>query len=52
MRERRRPPGGEHRQPPLAGARALLVLTLVTGVLYPLAVTGVAQALFPGRANG
>ncbi|WP_405793760.1 potassium-transporting ATPase subunit C [Streptomyces longwoodensis] len=35
-----------------AGLRALLVLTLVTGVLYPLAVTGVAQTLFPGRANG
>ncbi|MFE2355870.1 potassium-transporting ATPase subunit C [Streptomyces parvulus] len=35
-----------------AGLRALLVLTLVTGVLYPLAVTGVAQGLFPGRANG
>ncbi|MEU3027320.1 potassium-transporting ATPase subunit C [Streptomyces incarnatus] len=35
-----------------AGLRALLVLTLVTGVVYPLAVTGVAQALFPGRANG
>ncbi|WP_436739034.1 potassium-transporting ATPase subunit C [Streptomyces sp. BBFR102] len=35
-----------------AGLRALLVLTLVCGVLYPLAVTGVAQALFPGRANG
>ncbi|MFJ3662462.1 potassium-transporting ATPase subunit C [Streptomyces sp. NPDC090119] len=35
-----------------AGLRALLVLTLVTGVLYPLAVTGFAQLLFPGRANG
>ncbi|MEV2248705.1 potassium-transporting ATPase subunit C [Streptomyces sp. NPDC049970] len=35
-----------------AGLRALLVLTLVCGVVYPLAVTGVAQALFSGRANG
>ncbi|MGP3975289.1 potassium-transporting ATPase subunit C [Streptomyces sp. 8N114] len=35
-----------------AGLRALLVLTLVCGVLYPLAVTGIAQGLFPGRANG
>ncbi|MFI1722564.1 potassium-transporting ATPase subunit C [Streptomyces sp. NPDC020489] len=35
-----------------AGLRALLVLTLVTGVLYPLAVTGVAQALFHDTANG
>ncbi|MER5655278.1 potassium-transporting ATPase subunit C [Streptomyces sp. NPDC060011] len=35
-----------------AGLRALLVLTVVTGVIYPLAVTGVAQGLFPGRANG
>ncbi|MGW1062903.1 potassium-transporting ATPase subunit C [Streptomyces aureus] len=35
-----------------AGLRALLVLTLVTGVLYPLAVTGVAQGLFGNKANG
>ncbi|MFI8933629.1 potassium-transporting ATPase subunit C [Streptomyces sp. NPDC053474] len=35
-----------------AGLRAVLVLTVVCGVLYPLAVTGVAQALFPGKANG
>ncbi|MEE1742386.1 potassium-transporting ATPase subunit C [Streptomyces sp. BE147] len=35
-----------------AGLRALLVLTLVCGVLYPLAVTGAAQALFPAKANG
>lgn len=35
-----------------AGLRALLVLTLVCGVIYPLAVTGVAQALFKDKANG
>lgn len=35
-----------------AAARALLVLTLVTGVLYPLAVTGVAQVAFHDKANG
>jgi K+-transporting ATPase ATPase C chain len=36
-------------------APALLVflaLTLLTGVAYPLAVTGVAQVVFPGRADG
>ncbi|MFD5948137.1 potassium-transporting ATPase subunit C [Streptomyces collinus] len=35
-----------------AGLRALLVLTLVTGVLYPLVVTGIAQGLFNDKANG
>src|SRR3954449_1272721 len=35
-----------------AGLRALLVLTLVTGVIYPLVVTGIAQGLFPNKANG
>jgi len=29
-----------------------LVLTMLTGVLYPLAVTAVAQVAFPGRADG
>lgn len=30
----------------------LLVLTVLTGVMYPLAVTGLAHLLFPTQANG
>ncbi|MGY0019322.1 potassium-transporting ATPase subunit C [Streptomyces sp. YJ-C3] len=35
-----------------AGLRALLLLTVVCGVLYPLAVTGIAQVAFHDKANG
>jgi potassium-transporting ATPase KdpC subunit len=30
----------------------LVALTLVTGVVYPLLVTGIAKAVFPGQAEG
>ncbi|MFI6485914.1 potassium-transporting ATPase subunit C [Nonomuraea sp. NPDC050663] len=36
----------------LAAVRAVAVLTVILGVAYPLATTGVAQALFNGKANG
>ncbi|WP_209446126.1 potassium-transporting ATPase subunit C [Streptomyces sp. MZ04] len=35
-----------------AGLRALLVLTVICGAIYPLAVTGIAQGLFNDKANG
>ncbi|MDV5149173.1 potassium-transporting ATPase subunit C [Streptomyces sp. SBC-4] len=35
-----------------AALRALLVLTVVTGVIYPLVVTGIAQVAFNDKANG
>jgi K+-transporting ATPase ATPase C chain len=32
--------------------RMLIILTLLTGVLYPLAVTAIAQVALPDQANG
>lgn len=36
----------------LNSAIAILVLTLLLGIAYPLLVTGVSQLAFPGNANG
>lgn len=40
------------RQQLLAGLRAVLVLTVLTGILYPLAVTLVGQLAFEDEADG
>lgn len=34
------------------GLLILIVFTVLTGLIYPLVVTGVAQVAFPSRANG
>ncbi|WP_157249221.1 potassium-transporting ATPase subunit C [Nonomuraea typhae] len=36
----------------VAAIRAVIVMTLVLGAVYPLVVTGVAQAVFTNKANG
>jgi potassium-transporting ATPase KdpC subunit len=36
----------------LPGIRIKIFMTIVLGVLYPLAITGVSQMLFPHQANG
>jgi potassium-transporting ATPase KdpC subunit len=32
--------------------KIFLFLTVLTGIVYPLLVTGIAQVVFPGKANG
>jgi K+-transporting ATPase ATPase C chain len=36
----------------LTALRMLLVFTVITGIAYPLTVTGIAQGVFPHQANG
>ncbi|MBV9742526.1 MAG: potassium-transporting ATPase subunit C, partial [Acidobacteriia bacterium] len=36
----------------LPGLRIKLFLTVLLGVIYPLAITGISQLLFPHQANG
>lgn len=36
----------------IGALRLLIALTILTGIVYPLAMTGVAQAVFPAQANG
>jgi K+-transporting ATPase ATPase C chain len=36
----------------ISSALAVLIITVLFGVVYPLATTGIAQVIFPGKADG
>ena len=36
----------------IAGLRALLIFTVITGIIYPVVMWGIAEAAFPSQANG
>jgi K+-transporting ATPase ATPase C chain len=36
----------------LTGLLAIVVMTIFLGLVYPLAITGVSQVVFPGKADG
>jgi K+-transporting ATPase ATPase C chain len=36
----------------IAALKFLLIMTLITGMVYPLVMTGIAQLIFPSKANG
>jgi K+-transporting ATPase ATPase C chain len=36
----------------LTAGLAMIVMTILLGVIYPLVVTGISQVAFPGNANG